>query len=654
MDELAPENRKIKYIADIIIPDKLKKYVELENMVFSITKSSERVVLDFINKNFTEEEMSFIPNLILYVSKFRCHQIDPLTLLYMSFTVQHGFSLPLDSIQNYNLAFADCLMHRGAFSETERSKNRQTELINQQETDHITFEQTLQGYKDPTCIEYLIKIDNLEGVKEKSVDYIGDDTKKVKISKDDYPRPDKQMTPINLAAFYGSYNSFHFFLLNSGKITQDTVRAAIQGGNMDIVKYVYPEIRHSYPEVNDKSRAFNWAIHWHHNNIADYLLSEGATCKLSKNNFYHWYNINAALFMIQNGKVPIDNRELLEALKALQQRNNIASFRAYLLYACPIDFLQRVGDEILFAVCKSGSMTAARLLLELGVNPNSEDGAKEQALNIACEQGHEALVKLLLENGAKVDCFDEKNCYPLHKAIGAKREKIVNLLFSRNPDLNIKTKQNESLLIVSCRMMMFGIAKTLIKKGADINFPDWNGMTAFHYVCEFSDRDTVEFFIWNGADINKETDAGMTPFHFVCKGGKMETISLLIANGCTLNPKTTLNRETTPLHFACMSGNLIIVKFLVEKGYNINMKSCIADGGMTPLHYACQGGHFEIAKFLILKGADTEISSDLASDSKTASMFASDYLDRALNSGDIQRINIGTEFKKLFQSLSVS
>lgn len=650
MEDIPEESRKVKYIRDIQVPDSLKKYVELENMIFDITKETEKDIVKYISDNFEGDEISFIPYLIISAYKVRPLKIDPLTLLYMSFTVEHGYYLSLETLQNFDFYFANCLVHRGAFSESEKNRTRETKLIVEQELENETFVQALHGYKDENCLEYAIKYDNIEAVREKSQSFIDDNTKLVKICKHDYRHPERMISPLNLAAFYGSVKSFKFFLSNKFQIMLDTYAAAIKGGNLEIIKICDRE-KQSTKKTNNS--AFRWAVHYHHNEAADWLLEQGNPCNVSRKSFFHWFNINALLFMIQNDNGPKGIQNQCEALECLQKHNNMGSFRAMLKYGCDPTIIPERGAHLLTSACCCGLVAAAKLLIEEGVDPNTPK-EEEQALNIACANGYESLVRLLLDKGADVNTCDRKEIYPLHEAIESKRERIVKLLFEHKPDLSIKTQQNESILTVICRMKMFGIAKQIVKLGVDINESDWNGMTAFHYVCEYSDRDTVSFFIWNGADINKQTDSGLTPFHFACKGGKLETISLLIANGCTLNPKSVLNRETTPLHFACMSGELTIVKFLVEKGYNINLKSCISDGGLTPLHYACREGYYNVAKYLIMKGADYEIKSDLASNSKTAYEFAKQYVEKAHNEGIIEAENIGKEFEKLFQSLSVS
>lgn len=104
-------------------------------------------------------------------------------------------------------------------------------------------------------------------------------------------------TLLDVAASYNSLNCFKFLLMNDVKIQPSTSKKAIEGGN--------PEIIHI---LEQKGSVFNnfvgVAIENHHNAIADWLLEQYKSEKMSVAKCLAFFNIKAFLFYLMNGYNP--------------------------------------------------------------------------------------------------------------------------------------------------------------------------------------------------------------------------------------------------------------------------------------------------------------------------------------------------------------
>lgn len=97
---------------------------------------------------------------------------------------------------------------------------------------------------------------------------------------------------INYSAGFGSIKCFKYLLLNQHEIDADTLKFAIFGGNIEIIKIVdqnEPNERNS--NKNEKVDVFNIAIIKHRNDVFDWLLEQ----KLANENNNNIFN---SLFLI--------------------------------------------------------------------------------------------------------------------------------------------------------------------------------------------------------------------------------------------------------------------------------------------------------------------------------------------------------------------
>jgi ankyrin repeat protein len=243
---------------------------------------------------------------------------------------------------------------------------------------------------------------------------------------------------------------------------------------------------------------------------------------------------------------------------------------------------------LLISAADADDMTAMKLLLDFGVNPNSDsDGtALHHAMTVdAC--------KLLVDNGADPDYF----AVPLVGAIQEGRTEVVRWLMDNGADVNRRTIDGRyTPLISAVSSARLEVLQLLLSKGADTNGTDIDGETPLMKAVASSDRwyenkDTsvykfdwarykrgtqlVEILIDNGALVNVRDKKGETTLMKALEangGAVIEIIKMLIDNGADVNALD--NDRKTPLIKAIdrsgETADIEVIKLLVKRGANVN------------------------------------------------------------------------------------
>jgi hypothetical protein len=92
-----------------------------------------------------------------------------------------------------------------------------------------------------------------------------------------------------------------------------------------------------------------------------------------------------------------------------------------------------------------------KLLIENGVNVNSQNTFGRTPLHVAVESGNLNLVKLLIEKGANLDIQDRDGRTPLHMAAMSNSLDIVKLLIEKGADVNVKDRNGQIPLQIGLR-----------------------------------------------------------------------------------------------------------------------------------------------------------------------------------------------------------
>ena len=240
------------------------------------------------------------------------------------------------------------------------------------------------------------------------------------------------------------------------------------------------------------------------------------------------------------------------------------------------------GGELtaLVYAARTGSIDAARVLLEGGADVNQTTRYGWSPLLAATQNQNYQMGKFLIERGANVNLANKGGWTPLYLATDNRN--------IEGGDYPTRTADMDSLAYITY----------LLDKGADVNARvtestetrtvftnQWlneNGATAFLRAAQSGDIELLKLLIARGADPKINTKLGVTPLAVAAGIGWVEGVS----------------REHSPAQ------TLESVKYLLSLGINPNFQ---ADTGRVALHGAAHKGATEVVKVLLAAGARMDV-----------------------------------------------
>jgi ankyrin repeat protein len=229
---------------------------------------------------------------------------------------------------------------------------------------------------------------------------------------------------------------------------------------------------------------------------------------------------------------------------------------------------------------RTGSIDAARVLLEGGADVNQTTRYGWSPLLAATQNQNYQLAKFLIEHGANVNLANKGGWTPLYLATDNRN--------IEGGDYPTRTADMDSLAFIAY----------LLDKGADVNAR----------ITESTETRTVFTNQW----LNEE---GATAFLRAAQSGDLELLKLLVARGA--DPKINTKLGVTPLAVAAGIGwvegvtrehsteeTVAAVKYLLSLGINPNFQ---ADTGRVALHGAAHKGATEVVKVLVAAGARMDV-----------------------------------------------
>lgn len=240
------------------------------------------------------------------------------------------------------------------------------------------------------------------------------------------------------------------------------------------------------------------------------------------------------------------------------------------------------GGELtpLVYAARSGSIDAARVLLEGGADVNQLTRYGWSPLLAATQNRNYQMGKFLIEHGANVNLPNEGGWTPLYLATDNRNLEGGDYP-TRMPDM-------DDLEYI----------KLLLEAGADVNarliestetrtvftnqWLDEDGATAFLRASQSGDLELMKLLLEHGADPHINTKLGVTPLAAAAGIGWVEGVT------SERSPEQTVEA----------------VKLLLELGIDPNYQ---ADTGRTALHGAGHKGATEVVKVLVAAGANMDI-----------------------------------------------
>lgn len=229
---------------------------------------------------------------------------------------------------------------------------------------------------------------------------------------------------------------------------------------------------------------------------------------------------------------------------------------------------------------RSGSIDAARALLEGGADVNQTTRYGWSPLLAATQNQNYQMAKFLIEKGANVNLANKGGWTPLYLATDNRN--------IEGGDYPTRTADMDSLEFITY----------LLDKGANVNAR----------ITESTETRTVFTNQW----LNEE---GATAFLRAAQSGDLQLLKLLVARGA--DPKINTKLGVTPLAAAAGIGwvegvtkehstkeTVETVKYLLSLGIDPNFQ---ADTGRVALHGAAHKGATEVAKVLLDAGARLDV-----------------------------------------------
>jgi ankyrin repeat protein len=231
------------------------------------------------------------------------------------------------------------------------------------------------------------------------------------------------------------------------------------------------------------------------------------------------------------------------------------------------------------------------LIKRIGLDVNTRNLKKKNALYLACIYDNLEIVKLLLN----YENIDLNICPVLHGSCNLNRIEIVKLLL-KNEDIDVNVKRgDETALQGACREGHLEIVKLLLEKeDIDVNVRDYTDNTALHEACYGGYVEIAKLLINHkniGMNtIDKELDT-------CSRYNKVAILQFLLEKeGINVNVRAGYFEETALMN-ACEKGYIEIAKLLINhKNIDVNLKNNKFE---TALELALKKGHTEIVNLLI-------------------------------------------------------
>ena len=269
---------------------------------------------------------------------------------------------------------------------------------------------------------------------------------------------------------------------------------ATHNGDKEIVQLLIEKGADLNAKDSEHRTALSYAIYNGHKEIVQLLLNKGADYDITK----------LLIIAIEEG------------------HNDIVHF---LLDKEPDSNIQR--HLLLKPALSSGNNEIAQLLLENGVDPNTED-KYGTALKAAAHTGNAKGVQLLIDWGVEINSKSESARSAFTAAVSHTQIEIVKIFFKYGMDPNYATPYGITPLMLATQFdYKPELAMILIKNKADPNTQGLGGNTALMMATINDSKNVAQILLDNGADPNITNDDGETALTIAKNNGHKEIVQLI-------------------------------------------------------------------------------------------------------------------------------
>ena len=591
--------------------ESLTKWVELENMVFSLNlnPSNKDEIFKIITENFVKDDYYQIYILIMKAACVR-------EFSYKLYGDLFGLlDAPKCSFKTNYFVHYLCLRN---------ILNPAVNLINPDVSSFTSEHRVLEHYEDvfpQESIEYSIIHDDFEKVLYHLSSGNTKETKTISYKSLSY-------NFLSFAALCGSIKCFKYFLVNNLPFQEFIQESCVKGGNEEILEIIY---------TRDLSfdKCLQTAVVYHRNEITQWIIANYNPPNLDLTTCINSYNTLAFLYFYNAEKKDIREEGLTPLIHAVTC-GHIPITRFILESGASVDFSNTLKQTPLMVAAKEGHLQVMELLIKYGANVNKQDNNGDTPLSYAVMSQRLEVVQFLLENGSQISCINKEGATILHvacmyststsiidfflsngisieakdsqkrtpifSAISRSNIEAVKFLISKKANIEAKDVNGMTPLLLASSSNNLEIVKTLHQNGhANLDSVDIKGRTCIHHAAMYGDFQILSYLIDQEANFETRDKLGNTPLMAATIVNRVSIVQFLAQIGCDIEARD--KQGWTPLERAAHNGSLSLVGYLASKGANVN---AFDKQGWTPLHRAAYNGHVGVVRYLLNNDADPE------------------------------------------------
>ncbi|KAF4956485.1 hypothetical protein FSARC_11555 [Fusarium sarcochroum] len=247
------------------------------------------------------------------------------------------------------------------------------------------------------------------------------------------------------------------------------------------------------------------------------------------------------------------------------------------------------GRTPLWWAARHGHKIIVELLLQHGADLEIEDDLH------AISFGETEVAKMLLELGANPDSEDIEGITSLAWATCAGSTEVVNMLLKLGADPDSEDWEGRTPLAFAAKNADYSLVELLLQVGVRPDSKDYYGYTPLLWACQNDDEATVKLLLKHDVDIENRHKGGGTPLSWVVERSYEDTLEVLLDHGA--NPEVhNLGSSQTALIWAAERGHRRAVEILLTKGADPEAKD---DAGRTALDWAKTNGHRDVEELLL-------------------------------------------------------
>ncbi|XP_016365820.1 serine/threonine-protein phosphatase 6 regulatory ankyrin repeat subunit C-like [Sinocyclocheilus rhinocerous] len=260
------------------------------------------------------------------------------------------------------------------------------------------------------------------------------------------------------------------------------------------------------------------------------------------------------------------------------------------------------GDTVLHICCRRKDVEMAKVLVEFGVNPDSQNNEWQTPLHIAALEGDENMLKFLYHCKASPNILDKMDRSPLHIAAERGHTSAVEILTEKFRSCVLaRTKDGNTLLHIASQCGHPATALTLLRKGVSLHMPNKSGAVCLHAAAKRGHTTVVKALLQKGAHVDATAKDGQTALHIAVENCKPQVVQMLLGFGANVQLRGGKAQEA-PLHIAVrVKEGERAAEMLLKSGADVNAEQ---ENGETAMHVAARHGALQMIRALIQEGGD--------------------------------------------------